>query len=217
MRKPFILTYVTYDKDDEIGCVLALMSLVPIFLVVSFVTVIAVRRDFQTIFSFCGLLISLGLTYVLKRELAHPRPLRSDLDDYGMPSSHTVFMFHVATYYSLQLLFRSWRLPVMYRLYYSVGLFGIVAAVAYSRVYLHYHTAAQVWVGMAVGVTTGTIWHVVCVHSSRIIAKIFCSGDIGRWLLLRDYSSIGYSAIEEYEVMLLSGRMSNELSKKDFD
>ena len=53
--KPFSLTFVEYPEGDIVGMALAASSLIPLFVVVSAVTSIFIRRDFHSIAFFAGL------------------------------------------------------------------------------------------------------------------------------------------------------------------
>ena len=49
--KPFSLTYVVYDKDDKyLGFLMALFTLLPVFLIVMYVTLVLARRNLHTIY-----------------------------------------------------------------------------------------------------------------------------------------------------------------------
>lgn len=84
---------------------------------------------------------------------------------YGMPSSHAQFVFFFTTYLALFLLVRfrdagPTRSPVYERAGLSALGFGCAGAVAWSRIYLNYHTPKQVAVGCAAGVLFGVVWFV---------------------------------------------------------
>ena len=208
--KSFGLTHVQYDNSDKLGFLCALLSLSPVFIIIVYGTIIATRRDFQTVYSCIGQLISVMVNIFLKHTLKEPRPgfhnhyLDKSVDnalesEYGMPSNHAQFMFHFATYYSLQLLFRSWSLPSKYRVLYSFGLLLVASLVSYSRVRLHYHTVAQVVVGDCVGFITGLIWYIVSITSTEL-SIVICRQKWAEWLCIRDYSGkIGsYPPVDEY-------------------
>jgi len=94
---------------------------------------------------------------------------------YGMPSSHSQFVAFFSISLSFFLLFRHmpsasasdtpWTLPE--RLVLSVLACLGASAVAYSRVYLNYHTPKQVMVGAAAGVLFAVAWFLLTTHLRR--------------------------------------------------
>jgi dolichyldiphosphatase len=110
------LTYVQYPIDGGLFAKgMAYMSLMPVFLVVSFITLILFKRDLQTIVFFMGQMSNEILNFILKRLIAQERPTRNwrRIDGlghlgkgYGMPSNHAQFMTFFVTYFIFCLLFR---------------------------------------------------------------------------------------------------------------
>ncbi|XP_057290553.1 dolichyldiphosphatase 1-like isoform X1 [Hydractinia symbiolongicarpus] len=125
--KPISLTYVLYPEGDLVGKVLAWSSMLPIFILVSFVTLILFRRELHTMAFFGGILINEIVNMGLKYSIKSPRPCgrhkftnimnefmskevilkHSDItaderkelyNKYGMPSSHAQFMSFFAIY-----------------------------------------------------------------------------------------------------------------------
>lgn len=102
---------------------------------------------------------------MLKRLIKEERPRRIHGKGYGMPSSHAQFVFFWCVYVALFLLVRhkpakrAWS--VAERSLASVAAVGVAAAVAWSRVYLNYHTTKQVLVGSAAGTVFAIVWFVV--------------------------------------------------------
>ena len=84
----FSLTYVVYKKSDNFGKFLALLTLSPVFIVVYYVTLIASRRDFDTMYTFLGQIIGVALCVFIKKYIKQPRPDGAHLEDEGMPSNH---------------------------------------------------------------------------------------------------------------------------------
>jgi len=81
---------------------------------------------------------------------------------YGMPSSHTQFMFFFATVLPLffcllkrqqQQQQKQQNVKILQFLSYVLA-----AMVAYSRVHFEYHTYSQVTVGALVGIALGIVW-----------------------------------------------------------
>ena len=87
---------------------------------------------------------------------------------YGMPSSHAQFMSYFFVSVTLFLLVRhvpdltTNRSPAsfVHRALFSALVFAGSIAVAISRIYLSYHTAAQVAAGYAIGVVFAAGWFV---------------------------------------------------------
>ncbi len=74
------LTHVQYDPTLEprlFTQFLAYCSLVPIFLIVSYVTLFTFRRDVATLLMFLGQLLNEGFNYILKTSIKEPRPTGS--------------------------------------------------------------------------------------------------------------------------------------------
>jgi dolichyldiphosphatase len=87
---------------------------------------------------------------------------------YGMPSSHAQFVSFFSIYLSLFLLFRhkphptNTHTPTTFteRFLLSVAALGSAGAVAWSRIYLNYHTPKQVIVGCSAGAVCAVAWFV---------------------------------------------------------
>lgn len=68
------LTHVQYDGNDPLAKLLALVTLSPIFLLCSYVTIILYRRELTFINALVGQLGCEGLNWGLKRLIRQPRP-----------------------------------------------------------------------------------------------------------------------------------------------
>lgn len=75
-----------------------------------------------------------------------------------MPSAHSQFLFFYAAYLTTWMYTRARKFSVFKRAYRTLGLFTLAVLVAYSRVYLSYHTPEQVLVGAAAGTVLGVTW-----------------------------------------------------------
>ena len=159
--EPFSFTFVQYQKGDLFGKFLALCSLSPIFLIISFVTLVIMNRNPHTFSFLVFLLINEVLNLGLKNVIKEERPNNKHSDGFGMPSSHSQFMSFFTTFCMFYI--HKKGLPANLRnisyLVYSI-LFGITICVAYSRVYLGYHTEKQVIMGLGIGIIFATL----CFH-----------------------------------------------------
>jgi len=94
--------------DDKLGKFFAIYSLLPLVIVVVFITVFVCRRDLHTLTYGCGVILNYLANYGLKQYLAEPRPKSRavQFEEYGMPSSHSQFMWFVSVYMVLFIIFR---------------------------------------------------------------------------------------------------------------
>eukprot|EP01132_Coremiostelium_polycephalum_P006812 gene6812-8451_t len=198
------LTTVHYKSDDPYGWIMAYITLIPIAIAIGVITLIIFKRDLRTVSIFLGLLFSETCNYILKKSIKEHRPTvwkELKKQSYGMPSSHSQFMFFFAVLMTLFFLkkrikLRSNNLPKLI----LVFLFFLAATVAYSRVHLFYHTSKQVFFGSMTGIILGFIWF-------AIVEKIFkpyffpliTEHPIGKYFYLRDSSDIDNLMEFEYE------------------
>lgn len=118
-----------------------------------------------------------ALNFALKRLLKEERPKQMHGKGYGMPSSHAQFVVFFSISLTLFLLFRHvpkratpshTPLSMLAR----VALSGVALAnaglVAWSRIYLSYHTPKQVLVGCLAGGVTGVGWFLVTMMVRQI-------------------------------------------------
>eukprot|EP00052_Salpingoeca_macrocollata_P014702 m.116016 g.116016 ORF g.116016 m.116016 type:complete len:518 (+) comp19420_c0_seq5:926-2479(+) len=172
MLKPLSLTYVEYDNGDLLGKAFALTSLSPVFLIVALTAVVVVRREMFTILFLAGLVLQDLANKVIKNIVQEARPLRSaglQHEAHGMPSAHSQFMFFFAIVFHLWLWHRLTVLPrpefgvgprtvMLVKILLSLGVASYACVVAVGRLYLEYHTRAQVAVGGGLGVMLGVSW-----------------------------------------------------------
>jgi dolichyldiphosphatase len=204
---PFDLTYVLYTERDALGKLCALLSLAPPFLLVSLATLLASRRDLGTLALLTGALLSAGAASALKKLFRQPRPTGFGLDhlpgyEHGMPSSHAVFCFFLAAYAAAWALGGRWKEPsAALRWGAAGGALAGAAAVAGARVYLHYHSPAQVGAGAGVGAAGGLLWHAATEALLRPHFAGVAASAAGRWLRLRDCSEVDVQRVE-YEAVV---------------
>jgi len=142
--KAITLTHVRYRPGDPLGLFLAWVSLVPVFISLGgFVSHFLFRRELQGLCFAAGLLVSQALNELIKHSVAQSRPAYCELleacDSHGWPSSHSQYTFFFATYLTLLSLRRSRARRVIAAMPWPLAFLTMV-----SRVYLGYHTVAQV-------------------------------------------------------------------------
>ncbi|UJR28376.1 hypothetical protein I4U23_009618 [Adineta vaga] len=165
--RPLSITFIEYQEGDKLGFILAWFSMLPFIYIVSLCTLILFRRDIQTIMYFGGFFVSGIINHYLKITFKQQRPerTRDRVDFYeihGMPSGHAQSFFYFMTYMAIFVILKS-QMPgspnirsIRHRLF-VLGQFIAAVLVAYSRVYLYYHTIAQVVVGGCLGIILGCI------------------------------------------------------------
>jgi len=217
--KPVSLTHVTYPDGDIVGKLLAWISLLPIFIIVSFITLILFRREIHTIMFFLGIAINEAINMVLKRYFQEPRPCRpGDLthlySKHGMPSSHCQFMSFFAIY---SFLFAYVRLKphesenfIIRKHVLAFGSCASAVLVAVSRIYLHYHTVEQVAVGLFVGGVGGLCWFGIVVHFLMPCSQQLINTKVAEYFLIRDSSSIPDILWFEYTTTRSEARQRNK-------
>ncbi|XP_076763668.1 dolichyldiphosphatase 1 [Xylocopa sonorina] len=195
---PLSLTLVEYLTGDFFGRLLALVSLTPFVIITGFITLILFRRDLHTITFFSGIIINQCINLILKHTICEARPTkRANIHvEYGMPSTHSQFMWFFATYTTLficirlhhnnnsSILEKFWRITVI------ATCIIIAILVTYSRVYLLYHTSSQVLCGALIGIILATIWFTITCVVLTPLFPIIVSWRISEYLLLRDTSLI---------------------------
>ncbi|MFS8004431.1 putative phosphatidate phosphatase [Helianthus anomalus] len=198
------LTHVRYFKGDQLGHFLAWVSLVPVFIGLGgFVSHFLFRRELQGMFFALGILISNFINEVIKASVQQARPetciMLEMCDSHGWPSNHSQYMFFFATYLTL-LTYK--KMGIMFRkqmLLVGLVVWPLALLTMYSRVYLGYHTVAQVFVGAGLGVFLGGLWFWVV---NSLLIEFFPAIEesfFGRWFYVKDTSHIPNSLKFEYD------------------
>ncbi|XP_030853558.1 dolichyldiphosphatase 1 isoform X2 [Strongylocentrotus purpuratus] len=172
--KAISLTFVEYPDDDIIGKFLAYVSLVPLVILVGFVTLLLFRRELHTITFFGGIVLSEGVNWIAKNTIQEPRPCRGNdtlhgglRTEYGMPSSHSQLMWFFATYTVLFIYIRLHQpnsnlfIEQVWRHLAAIGVILVALLVSGSRVYLKYHTVRQVVCGGLLGILLAVPWFII--------------------------------------------------------
>jgi hypothetical protein len=76
---PFDLTHVVHAEGDALGFLFALSALVPIFLIVAYVTAIVCRREIAILVALVGQLANEVLNSLVKGVVKEARPFRGFL------------------------------------------------------------------------------------------------------------------------------------------
>ncbi|KAJ1024713.1 hypothetical protein NDA16_002753 [Ustilago loliicola] len=159
----------TDDPADPLAKLMALVTLSPIFLLCSYVTIILLRRELTFINALIGQLACEGLNWALKRLIKQPRPTDRLGAGYGMPSSHSQFLGFFAAFFLLHfylnrppLLKPRTLINSMRRFEHALAML-LIASISiltcYSRHHLHYHTPLQIFVGVSVGLAFGATYY----------------------------------------------------------
>lgn len=206
--KPITMTFVEYPKGDWLGYLLAWMSLTPMAISAGFIALILFRRDLHTIAFFAGILINEILNQILKLWIKEPRPYERlhVHSEFGMPSSHSQFIWFFSSYVTLFVLIRLHHMNNNAPLERAVRLLVLFSSwllaifVCISRIYLRYHTWSQVIIGSLIGIFNGTLWFCF-IHI--ILSPLFpyiVSWKISEFFLLRDTTLIPNILWFEYTV-----------------
>lgn len=187
-----------YPQGDVIGKLLAYASLSPYALICSFITLILFRRDLHTMVYFLGILISEAINHVLKNIFRQPRPMTRKADDeYGMPSSHSQFLWFFAIYMLLFVWIRLKHLSNpntiwmwIWKAAVSAGCVFASIVVSVSRVYLMYHTVSQVVIGSLLGSILAVLWFLFVHFALTPFFPTIASWRFCEWLLIRDQTLI---------------------------
>ncbi|WVO19617.1 uncharacterized protein IAS62_000906 [Cryptococcus decagattii] len=173
--KSFSLTHILYDPSHPLSIPLTLLSLSPIFLFVSYFTLLIFTRQISIALLASGQVANEVLSWVLKRLFKSERPYIGHGEvgaGYGMPSSHSQaagFLVAWGIGYALTLegrseqiksvraeMVRTWRTRV-----YVFGLLLWSVGVSYSRFHLHYHSPAQIVAGYLAGLAFGAVYFTI--------------------------------------------------------
>ncbi|XP_009623454.1 lipid phosphate phosphatase gamma [Nicotiana tomentosiformis] len=202
--KAVTLTHVRYQKGDQLGHFLAWVSLVPVFISLGgFVSHFIFRRELQGMFFAIGLLISQFINEIIKKSFQQARPetcaLLEVCDSHGWPSSHSQYMFFFAVYFTL-LTYRKLGLICRNQLWVVLLLVWPMAVLTlYSRVYLGYHTVAQVFAGATLGAVLGGGWFWIVNNVLKGLFPVIEESAFGRFFYVKDTSHIPNVLKFEYE------------------
>ncbi|KAL0910891.1 hypothetical protein M5K25_018988 [Dendrobium thyrsiflorum] len=206
LLKAVTLTHVRYQRGDSLGHFLAWVSLIPVFISLGgFVTHFLFRREIQGLCFALGLIFSQFLNELIKSSVQQSRPetcaALEMCDSHGWPSSHSQYMFFFSAYFSLLCLSGTGDGARSRRSRFFIALFPWPTAILtlYSRVYLGYHTVAQVFAGATLGLFLGVLWFWIVNNLLVDYFPFIEESAIGRFLYIKDTSHIPNVLKFEYD------------------
>lgn len=149
--KPFGLLLAVYDPSSVLSRVLAYVTVVPPLSIVFLAGVLAATRRGRVLQLWLTLIVSFALNELLKNVVQQPRPPRSWMHGYGMPSSHTASVATSFVFVECLLLSGVWSLPRLTRWLWRAVMTLLVIGVVLARASVHAHSLEQCCVGAAVG------------------------------------------------------------------
>ncbi|XP_033096931.1 dolichyldiphosphatase 1-like [Anneissia japonica] len=221
--KPVSLTFVEYPQGDLLGKLLAYLSLTPIFILVGFCAILLFRRELHTITFLAGLVLNEAVNWTAKHLIKEPRPVRGHegFGEYGMPSSHSQFMFFFAVYIILFICIRlhqptsSCFIDNIWRILIGFGVVILAIIVSYSRIYLLYHTTSQVLCGALLGIILAIPWFFLTHVVFTPFFPWVVSWGVSEYFMIRDSTLIPNILWFEYTTARTEARQRNrKLSSK---
>ncbi|GAB2272372.1 hypothetical protein Dimus_007197 [Dionaea muscipula] len=202
--KAVTLTHIRYTKGDRLGHFLAWISLIPIFISFGgFVSLFIFRRELQGMFFALGLLISQFVNEFIKSSVKQARPATCALlemcDSHGWPSSHAQYMFFFAMYFTLIRVRKGRINSGGTNWFFELLAWGCALLTMYSRVYLGYHTVAQVFAGAFLGMFLAASWFWVVNWVLIDYFPVIEESAFGRWLYVKDTTHIADVMKFEYD------------------
>ncbi|RIA90892.1 phosphatidic acid phosphatase type 2/haloperoxidase [Glomus cerebriforme] len=186
------LTHVEFNPKDPLSYIYAYITLSPLVILISYVSIIVARRELMMINMFFGQLFCEILNSGLKKWMREKRPNDKLGTGYGMPSSHAQFIAYFTIFASVYLYYKItfrnnlWKFPII------LGLIIFSFLVSYSRIYLNYHTTKQVIVGNIFGTTFAIFWYILIEKIIRPLGifKIIIESHLAKYFYIKDNSSI---------------------------
>ncbi|KAG9150143.1 hypothetical protein Leryth_009716 [Lithospermum erythrorhizon] len=202
--KAISLTHVRYTRGDQLGHFLAWISLVPVFIsLAGFVSHFLFRREIQTMFFALGLLFSQFVNEFVKSSVQQARPVTCEIlemcDSHGWPSSHSQYMFFFATFLTLMTYYKIGVLSRGQMWVLGLLVWPLAVLTMISRVYLGYHTVAQVFAGAALGAVLGGGWFWFVNTCLKCYFPAIEESWFGRFFYVKDTSHIPSVLKFEYE------------------
>lgn len=209
---PYDHTYVLYDPKDVLAVCSVHMSLLPIYTMVFYTSWFLLTREIEPVIVIAGHMAGELVNKIFKRIVRQPRPdFHKDFGvgsyslTYGMPSAHSQFMGFFAGYFTCVFVFKIDHFKPVQK---AIGCATVVIAalsVAFSRVYLLYHTPQQVLVGLLFGAFLGLSFFVL-ISVARDVGLVdwVLSWPALRYFYVKDSYFHCYSTFkDEYDLYLL--------------
>ena len=95
--KVLSLTHVEYQEGDSLGKLFAIYSLLPLAIVIVFLTAFFFRRDLHTLTFGVGVIVNYAANTVLKKYIAEPRPKQRYVITVHKIQSDLEFLFQVSS------------------------------------------------------------------------------------------------------------------------
>lgn len=213
---PFDHTYILYDPKDVISVLSVHFSLLPIYTMVFYTSWFLLTREIEPVIVVGGHLVGEITNKIIKRIVKQPRPdfhkefgSGSYSLSYGMPLAHSQFMGFFAAYFVCIVLFKISHFQTSQKLIGCLVLIISSVLVAFSRVYLYYHTTQQVLVGALFGAMLGLIYFVI-IAIARDVGFIdwILSCPILRYFYIKDSYFHCYLTFKDEYSIYLQGKMS---------
>ncbi|CAO3596855.1 unnamed protein product [Absidia cylindrospora] len=137
---------------------------------------------------------------LLKEYFQISRPYDHLGTGYGMPSSHSQFVWYFTTFGTLYLFNQIKLKSSVWKLASMAAMLTMSSLVCLSRIYLGYHTLGQVIIGSLVGVVFGLIWYMAMEGARTMgLVDMVLDTSLAQWLLLRDMRNIDNVLEWEYQ------------------
>jgi len=194
--KTLSFTHVEYPEDDKLGKLFAIMSFTPVVIAIVLATLFYSRRDLHTFSLGVGIIVNHLLNHILKRFFAQPRPVSRDViyEEYGMPSNHSQYMWffcvYLVVFVQLRLHHIGYTGETLWKLMVSLSSLCFATVMAYSRVYLQYHTVPQVVWGSIVGSVFALVWFAVVQCVLTPLYPAISNWWLSEFFLVRDCSPV---------------------------
>lgn len=191
-----------------------------------YATLIWSTREVEILSMFGGQMACEAINFGLKRILKEERPKQMHGKGYGMPSSHAQFVTFFSLSLTFFLLFRHVpkqatpsHTPLSMASRIGLSILAIICAgvVAWSRVYLNYHTPKQVAVGCLAGAVSAVGWFAITTALRRYgliewgldqaVARLFRMRDL---VIEEDLCQSGW---EKWEMRRLTSNVSEKKSR----
>ncbi|KAL6941915.1 hypothetical protein ACO0QE_003077 [Hanseniaspora vineae] len=222
---PFDDTYVLYNANDIFSFLSCYFTLLPIFIMVFYFSWFVITREVEACYMAGGHVVNDIVNNIVKKIIKEPRPFNYFGDSfqqntirsgYGMPSAHSQFMGFFAMYVGLRL-FTFWETSRFNKIVGTIALITVSFLVAWSRVYLGYHSFTQVGVGLSLGSALASFYFLVVVYVRRTgLSQWFLNWKICRNLYMKDSAFYKPMSLkQEYDAWKIRASDTDEKKKTD--